>query len=301
MSTKSAFIAVTGRPNAGKSSLVNLLVGEKVAIVSEKPQTTRTRINGVLTEGETQYVFIDTPGMHKPRNKLSNQMVRSIKDSVDDVDVIILMTDAEKKLSEIERSLIDSFKTRNVDVILLINKVDLIKDKSRLLGIIKEYSELYDFKEIIPISVKNRINTDEIMPVLQKYAKEGPHYFDDDLPTDQSEKVWLAELVREKILCNMLDEIPHGTAVYIESMEMRKNRSGKDIVDLGVVILCEKASHKGMLIGRKGEMLKKIGSLAREEMEEYFGCKVNMQIWVKVKEDWRNKESVIADLGLNAD
>ncbi|MCH5323577.1 MAG: GTPase Era [Eubacterium sp.] len=301
MNTKSAFIAVTGRPNAGKSSLVNLLVGEKVAIVSEKPQTTRTRINGVLTKGETQYVFIDTPGMHKARNKLSDQMVKSIKDSVDDVDVIILMTDATKSISPTEHMLIDSFKTRGVDVILLINKVDLVKDKTKLLGTIEAYSALFDFKEIIPISVKNKINTDEIMPVLEKYAKEGPHYFDDDLPTDQTERVWLAELVREKILRNMQDEIPHGTAVYIESLEMRKNRSGKDIADVGAVILCEKASHKGMIIGRQGEMLKKIGSLARQEMEEYFECKVNMQLWVKVREDWRNKESVIADLGLKAD
>lgn len=301
MNTKSAFIAVTGRPNAGKSSLVNLLVGEKVAIVSEKPQTTRTRINGVLTKGETQYVFIDTPGMHKARNKLSDNMVRSIKDSMDDVDVIILMTDATKKLSPNERTLIDSFKTRGTDVILLINKVDLIKDKTALLGMIEEYRALYDFKEIIPISVQEQINTEEIMPVLEKYAKPGPHYFDDDLPTDQPEKVWLAELVREKIMRNMQDEIPHGTAVYIESLEMRKNRSGKDIADVSAVILCEKESHKGMIIGRQGAMLKKIGSLARQEMEEYFDCKVNMQLWVKVREDWRNKESVIADLGLKAD
>lgn len=301
METKSAFIAITGRPNAGKSSLTNLLVGEKVAIVSEKPQTTRTRINGVLTKGETQYVFIDTPGMHRAKNKLSDQMVKSIRESITDVDVIILMVDGTKKISPIENNLIESFKARNTDVILLINKIDLIKDKTSLLEIIKSYSELYDFKEIIPVSVKNRTGTDAIMPILEKYAKESVHYFDDDLSTDQTEKVWLAELVREKILRNMQEEIPHGVAVYIESMETRRHRSGNEIVDLGVVIVCEKASHKGMIIGKQGAMLKKIGSLARIDIEEYFGCKVNMQIWVKVKEDWRNKESAIADFGLKAD
>ncbi len=301
MNTKSAFIAITGRPNAGKSSLTNLLVGEKVAIVSEKPQTTRTRINGVLTKGDTQFVFIDTPGMHKAKNKLSDQMVKSIRESITDVDVIILMVDATKKISPIEHNLIESFKNRNTDVFLLINKIDLLKDKSLLLEIISDYSKLYEFKEIIPVSVRNRQGTDSIMPLLEKYAKESVHYFDDDLPTDQTEKVWLSELVREKILRNMSEEIPHGVAVYIESMETRKKSDGIEIVDLGVVIVCEKASHKGMIIGKQGAMLKKIGSLARADMEDYFDSKVNMKIWVKVKEDWRNKESAIADFGLKAE
>ena len=299
--TKSAFIAITGRPNAGKSSLTNLLVGEKVAIVSEKPQTTRTRKNSVLTQGETQYVFIDTPGMHKARNKLSDQMVKSIRESITDVDVIILMVDATKKISPIELNLIESFKNSKTDVILLINKVDLLKDKSSVLKIITEYNDIYNFKEIIPISVKNRINTEMIMPALSGYAKESPHYFDDDLPTDQTEKVWLSELVREKILRTMQEEIPHGVAVYVESMETRKKSDGTEIVDLGVVIVCEKATHKGMIIGKQGAMLKKIGSMARADIEDYFDCKVNLQIWVKVKEDWRNKESAIADFGLKAE
>ncbi len=301
MNTKSAFIAITGRPNAGKSSLTNLLVGEKVAIVSEKPQTTRTRINGVLTEGEIQYVFIDTPGMHKAKNKLSDQMVKSIRESITDVDVIILMVDATKKISPIELNLIESFKAKNTDVFLLINKIDLLKDKSQLLAIITEYNNLFDFKEIIPVSVRNRQGTNAIMPLLEPYAKESVHYFDDDLPTDQTEKVWLSELVREKILRNMQEEIPHGVAVYIESMETRKKTDGTEIVDLGVVIVCEKASHKGMIIGKQGAMLKKIGSLARADIEDYFDCKVNMKIWVKVKEDWRNKESAIADFGLKVE
>lgn len=299
--TKSAFIAITGRPNAGKSSLINLLVGEKVAIVSEKPQTTRTKINGILTNGDTQYVFIDTPGMHKARTKLSEEMVKSIKNSIEDVDVALLMVDATKKLSKIEENLIENFKARNLKVILLINKVDLIKDKTELLGIIDGLSKMYEFTEVIPISVKKRINTELILPAVDKYSKESPHYFPDNLPTDQPEKIWLAEIVREKILRTMYEEIPHGVAVQIESLEETKTNKGEDIVDLGIVIICEKSSHKGMLIGKQGEMLKKIGSIARKDLEDYFETKVNMKLWVKVKEDWRNKESFILEMGLGAD
>ena len=298
---KSVFVAVTGRPNAGKSSLTNLLVGEKVAIVSEKPQTTRTRINGVLTKGETQFVFIDTPGMHKAATKLSEQMIKTISNSISDVEVAILMVDATKKPSAIEEKLAADFKKCGTDVILLLNKVDLIKNKSEILKIIENYSSLYDFKEIIPISVKNQINTALGLPIIEKYAVESPHFFDDNLPTDQPEKIWLAEIVREKILNSMYEEIPHGTAVQIESMEFSKTNKGEDIVDIGVVIICEKQSHKGMIIGKQGSMLKKIGKIAREEMENYFEQKVNMKIWVKVKEDWRNSDVLITDFGLNAE
>ena len=298
---KSVFVAVTGRPNAGKSSLTNLLVGEKVAIVSEKPQTTRTRINGVLTQGETQFVFIDTPGMHKAATKLSEQMIKTISNSISDVEVAILMVDATKKPNAIEEKLTADFKKCGIDVILLLNKVDLIKKKSEILKIIETYSALYDFTEIIPISVKNKVNTELILPIIEKYAVESPHFFDDDLPTDQPEKIWLVEIVREKILNSMYEEIPHGTAVQIESMEFSKTNKGEDIVDVGVVIICEKQSHKGMIIGKQGSMLKKIGKIAREEMEEYFEQKVNMKIWVKVKEDWRNSDVLITDFGLNAE
>ncbi|MCI8604607.1 MAG: GTPase Era [Ruminiclostridium sp.] len=299
--TKSAFIAITGRPNAGKSSLMNLLVGEKVAIVSEKPQTTRTRINGILTEGDTQYVFIDTPGIHRPRTRLSEEMVKSVKNSMEDVDVVIMMTDATKKLSNTEKELIESFKSRKLSVILLINKVDLVRDKSELLSVIDGFSKLHDFSEVIPISVKNCINTELILPAVDKFSKESPHFFPDDLPTDQPEKIWLAEIVREKILRTMWEEIPHGVAVQIESLDETKTNRGEDIVDLGVVIICEKASHKGMLIGKQGAMLKKIGSIARVDLEEYFESKVNMKLWVKVKDDWRNKEAFILEMGLGAD
>ena len=298
---KSVFVAIAGRPNAGKSTLTNYLVGEKIAIVSDTPQTTRTRINGVLTKGETQYVFIDTPGMHKPHTKLSEQMIKTIDNSIADVEVSILMVDVTKKPSAVEERLINDFKAKKEDVILLLNKVDLVKNKSDLLKIIEQYSSMYEFAEIIPISVKNKVNTELILPIVERYAVESPHFFDDDLPTDQPEKIWLAEIVREKILNNMYEEIPHGTAVQIESMEFSKTNKGEDIVDLGVVIICEKQSHKGMIIGKQGAMLKKIGQIAREELEEYFEQKVNMKIWVKVKEDWRNSDALITDFGLSAE
>lgn len=295
--TKNAFIAITGRANAGKSSLTNLLVGEKVSIVSEKPQTTRNRINGVLTEGDIQYVFIDTPGMHKPRTKLSEHMVKSIRQSVDDVDCAILMADVTKKLSSVEQDLIRSFAAHGTAVVLLLNKVDLLKDKSGILEIIRQYSELYDFEEIIPISVKNRINTDKILPVLERFAVEGEHFFPDDIATDRTERFMCSEIVREKILRVMQEEIPHGTAVEVEKFRSR-TKDGKELIDVSVVIICEKDSHKGMIIGKGGARLKQIASMAREDMEELLGAKVNLQCFVKVKEDWRNRERVITDLGM---
>ncbi len=295
--TKNAFIAITGRANAGKSSLTNLLVGEKISIVSEKPQTTRNRINGVLTKGDTQFVFIDTPGMHKPKTKLSEHMVKSIRTSVDDVDCAILMADVTKKLSSIEQDLIKSFASHGTEVILLLNKIDLLKSKSEVLGIIQKYSELYDFAEIIPISVKNRINTDKILPILEKYAVEGEHFFPDDIATDRTERFMCAEIVREKVLWTMQEEIPHGVAVDVESFKTRE-KNGRELIDIGVVIICEKDSHKGMIIGKGGDKLKTIGSLARKDMEELLDAQVNLQCFVKVKEDWRNRERFISDMGL---
>ncbi len=291
--TKNLFVAITGRPNAGKSSLTNLLVGEKVSIVSAKPQTTRNRINGVLTQGETQYVFIDTPGMLKARTKLGEHMVKSIRASVDDVDCAILMADVTKKMSAVEQQLIKSFAKNGTEVILLLNKVDLLKNKEDLLPIIAEYSGLYDFAEIIPISVKKKINTEQILPALEKFAVEGEHFFPDDISTDRTERFLCGEIVREKILWTMNEEIPHGTAVDIESFKSRENSKGEEIIDIGAVIICEKNSHKGMIIGKGGERLKQIGSMARKDIEELLDCKVNLQIFVKVKEDWRNRENVI--------
>lgn len=295
--TKNAFIAITGRANAGKSSLTNLLVGEKISIVSEKPQTTRNRINGVLTKGDTQYVFMDTPGMHKPKTKLSEHMVKSIRQSVDDVDCAILMADVTKKISSIEQDLIRSFASHGTAVVLLLNKVDLLKDKSEILKIIQQYSELYDFEEIIPISVKNRINTDQIMPVLERFAVEGEHFFPDDIATDRTERFMCSEIVREKILRVMQEEIPHGVAVDVEKFKSRM-KGDTEIIDISVVIICEKESHKGMIIGKGGERLKQIGTMARGDMEDLLRAKVNLQCFVKVKEDWRNRERVISDLGM---
>lgn len=295
--TKNAFIAITGRANAGKSSLTNLLVGEKISIVSEKPQTTRNRINGVLTKGDTQYVFMDTPGMHKPKTKLSEHMVKSIRQSVDDVDCAILMADVTKKISSIEQDLIRSFASHGTAVVLLLNKVDLLKDKSEILKIIQQYSELYDFEEIIPISVKNRINTDQIMPVLERFAVEGEHFFPDDIATDRTERFMCSEIVREKILRVMQEEIPHGVAVDVEKFKSRM-KGDTEIIDISVVIICEKESHKGMIIGKGGERLKQIGTMARGDMEDLLQAKVILQCFVKVKEDWRNRERVISDLGM---
>ncbi len=298
---KSIFIAITGRANAGKSSLMNLLVGEKIAIVSSKPQTTRTRINGVLTKGDTQFVFVDTPGMHKAHNKLSEHMVKHIRTSIADVDMAVLMIDATKKISTIETDLINSFKECGLDAILLINKVDLVKDKSKLLLTIDSYSKLYDFKAIIPISVQNKVNTENLLSIFEGYAAEGEHFFPPDIATDQSEKIWLSEIVREKLLINMFEEIPHGIAVEIESLNETNTNKGAPIVDIEIAIICEKDSHKGMIIGKQGANLKKIGSIAREEMEAYFESKVNLKLWVKVKENWRNRESFIIDLGLGSE
>lgn len=295
--TKNAFIAITGRANAGKSSLTNLLVGEKISIVSEKPQTTRNRINGVLTKGDTQYVFMDTPGMHKPKTKLSEHMVKSIRQSVDDVDCAILMADVTKKISSIEQDLIRSFASHGTAVVLLLNKVDLLKDKSEILKIIQQYSELYDFEEIIPISIKNRINTDQIMPVLERFAVEGEHFFPDDIATDRTERFMCSEIVREKILRVMQEEIPHGVAVDVEKFKSRM-KGDTEIIDISVVIICEKESHKGMIIGKGGERLKQIGTMARGDMEDLLQAKVNLQCFVKVKEEWRNRERVISDLGM---
>lgn len=291
--TKNLFTAITGRPNAGKSSLTNLLVGEKISIVSEKPQTTRNRINGVLTKGDTQFVFIDTPGMLRARTKLGEHMVKSVRTSVEDVDCAILMADVTKKMSPVEQQLIRSFENNDTPAILLLNKVDLLKNKEELLPIIEQYSKLYDFAEIIPVSVKRRINTDRILPALERFASEGEHFFPDDIATDRTERFLCAEIVREKILWTMEQEIPHGTAVDIESFNSRTNKSGAEIIDIGAVVICEKQSHKGMLIGKGGERLKQIGSMARKDIEELLDCKVNLQIFVKVKEDWRNRENVI--------
>ena len=290
MQSKSAFITIVGRPNVGKSSLMNALVGEKIAIVSPKPQTTRNRITGVLTRGETQLVFLDTPGVHHARTKLGDYMNRQATGSVADVDLAGLVTEANRPLNEAEKNLLAGF--RGIPAVAVVNKIDLLDAPEQMLTKIAELADAYSFDEIVPVSVLQNDGIDGLLEILLRYAEEGPHFFDDDAMTDQPERVIVAEIIREKILRNMRDEIPHGTAVTIERMEDRGR-----IVDIDATIYCERETHKGMLIGKKGEMLKRIGTQAREDAERFLGTKVNLQCWVKVKEDWRNREGLIKNSG----
>lgn len=292
---KSAFIAIVGRPNVGKSSILNRLLGTKIAIVSSKPQTTRNRITGVLTEGEYQLVFFDTPGMHKPKNSLGKYMVRSVNESVGGVDCCMLVVEADKSPVQTELDFIDKFKALGMPAILVINKIDMIKDKEILMKQILEYSKLYDFEAIVPVSASDGNGMNELLEELKKQASEGGHFFEDDTLTDQPERVIASEIIREKILrlCNA--EIPHGTAVVIEKMKTREN----GILDIDATIFCEKESHKRILIGKNGAMLKKISTFARQDMERFFDCKVFLQVWIKVKEDWRNRAQLLQNFGFD--
>ena len=298
--TKNVFVTIIGRPNAGKSSLLNALIGEKIAAVSAKPQTTRTKITGVLTKDEIQYVFMDTPGMHKSKNKLSEHMINAVNESVSDAEIITLVVDCAKKASEVEKVLTNNVKSSKSKVILALNKIDLLENKDELIKRIAEYSDIYDFDEVIPISALNGDGLDILLKIYTDSAVEGPHYFPDDMLTDQPEKVVMAEIIREKALNNLNEEIPHGIAVTIESLKERDNRQGETILDIEAIIFCEKESHKGIVIGKKGSMLRKIGEQARVELEDFFQIKVNLQCWVKVKEGWRNREGLIRNFGLSS-
>jgi len=294
---KSAFIAIVGRPNVGKSSILNAMIGQKVAIVSNKPQTTRTRIMGVLTEGEDQLVFIDTPGMHKPKTSLGKYMVRSVNESVSGVDACLLVTEADRESTQTELMLIEKFKSLDLPAILAINKIDTLKNKEVLMAQILKYSKLYDFAAIVPVSAHDGDGINELKEALKEFAMEGGHFFEEDALTDQSERNLAAEMIREKILRLTDREIPHGTAVVVEKMRTRDD--GSDIMDVDATIYCEKDSHKGIIIGKGGSMLKKISSQARQDMENFFDCKVNLQTWVKVKEDWRNREGLLKSFGFD--
>lgn len=292
--TASAFLAIVGRPNVGKSSLLNRFVGEKVAIVSPKPQTTRTRITGVLTQENTQFVFIDTPGLHNPKTKLSEFMVKQIKDSVADVDAAVLVTEPLGKIHPTELELLQRFRDLRLPAILVINKIDTIPKKDMMMEKIAAFSELFPFEAVVPVSALNGDGLPQLMDELSHHAKEGPHYFPDDAMTDQPERVIIAEIIREKLLNCLNEEIPHGTAVTIEQMTDREHQN---LIDIHAVIYCEKDSHKRIIIGKQGTMLKKIASQARREIESFLGVKINLQCWVKVKEDWRNRPGIIRDLG----
>lgn len=296
METKSAFVAIVGKPNVGKSSLLNALLGEKVAIVTNKPQTTRTRITGVLTEGLVQYVFTDTPGLHKPRTKLSEHMVKTVTESVSEVDVVVLVVEPAGELTPSELELIQSVKQQKLPCILAVNKIDTIADKSRLLQRIEELKALHEFDAVVPISAAHGEGLDDLKQELSYFAVPSVHFFPDDTLTDQPERVIVAEIIREKLLLLMRQEIPHGTAVAIDKM---REREDKPIIDIEATIFCEKASHKGMIIGKGGSMLKRIASDARVEIESFLDSKVNLTCWVKVKDDWRNKESLIKSFGLS--
>ena len=295
--TASVFVAVIGRPNVGKSSLTNLLVGEKVAIVTSKPQTTRTRITGVVTRGPLQYVLLDTPGVHKAKNKLGKRMDKTASDSLGDVDVSMMLFEPHPGLNESEQALIDALR-RSGPAIAVINKTDLVRDPAELDARRAELEALGGFDQVCAVSVRDRKNCEELFDVLGRYAVEGPHYFDDDAYTDMPEKELVAELIREKALLFMRDEIPHGLAVVVERF---KERPGTDLVDIDVNIYCERESHKGMVIGKGGAMLKKIASAARADCEEFLGCRVNLQCWVKVKPDWRDNEFLLNSFGFRQD
>lgn len=294
--TKTAFIAIVGCPNVGKSSILNKMLGTKIAIVSSKPQTTRTKIMGVLTEGETQLVFTDTPGYHKPHNKLGEKMNQAVGDSIGGVDACLFVVESKGDVKKGEYELLEKFKKLKVPVILAINKIDMIKDKEELLERIVEFNNLFDFEAIVPVCASTGEHIGELIEEMNKLAVESPHFFPDDTLTDQPERVLAAEIIREKILRLMDKEIPHGIAVSIEKMRERDDR---DILDIEAIIYCERESHKGMVIGKKGAMLKKISTYARQDLENFFGIKVNLQTWVKVKEDWRNREGLIHNFGLD--
>ncbi len=294
--TKTAFVAIVGCPNVGKSSLLNRMLGQKVAIVTQKPQTTRTRIMGVLTEGETQLVFTDTPGYHKPKTKLGEKMIKAVGEGISGVDACLFVTEPEGDVREAELELLKRLKSEKAPVVLAINKIDTVKPKELLMEKIVKLTNEFDFEAVVPVSALKNENVNLIIEELKKLTYESVHFFPDDTLTDQPERVLAGEIIREKMLLLLDKEVPHGVAVSIEKM---RERSNGDIMDVEATIYCERESHKGIIIGKKGEMLKKISSRARVDMENFFQCKINLQCWVKVKEGWRNREGLIHNFGLD--
>lgn len=292
---KSGFVTLIGRPNVGKSTLMNYLIGQKIAITSNKPQTTRNRIQTVLTTEEGQIVFVDTPGIHKAKNKLGEYMVNVAERTLNEVDVVLWLVEPSTFIGAGEKHIVEQLGRVKTPVVLVINKVDMVK-KEEVLTFIDAYRKIYDFAAIVPVSARSGENTDELVKVIMKYLPYGPQFYDEDTITDQPERQIVAELIREKALHCLNDEIPHGIAVAIDSMKYRKK-----IVDIDATIICERDSHKGIIIGKQGVMLKKIGSTARFEIERMLDCKVNLQLWVKVKKDWRDSDFLIKNFGYNKD
>lgn len=292
MATKTAMITIAGRPNVGKSTLTNYLVGEKIAIVSNKPQTTRNRICGIVTKEDTQFVFVDTPGFHKPRTKLGDYMVNVTKESIADVDLTILMVEPIDSIGAQEQALIEQLVSKKCPVVLAINKIDSV-EKENLLAIIDTYSKAASFEAIIPISAKTGDGVVALLDICKKYAVESPFLFPYDITTDQPERQVMAEIIREKLLWTLDREVPHGTAVEITKFSEREN----GVIDIDATIYCEKSSHKGIIIGKNGEMLKKISSMARTDCERFMGTRVYLTTWVKVKENWRDSDFLVRNFG----
>ena len=290
---KSGFVTLIGRPNVGKSTLMNYLIGQKIAITSNKPQTTRNRIQTVLTTEEGQIVFVDTPGIHKAKNKLGEYMVNVAERTLNEVDVVLWLVEPSTFIGAGEKHIAEQLGRVNTPVVLVINKVDMVK-KEEVLTFIDTYRKIYDFAAIVPVSARSGENTEELVKVIMKFLPYGPQYYDEDAITDQPERQIVAELIREKALHALNDEIPHGIAVAIDSMKYRKK-----IVDIDATIICERDSHKGIIIGKQGAMLKKIGSTARFEIEKMLDLKVNLKLWVKVKKDWRDSDFLIKNFGYN--
>lgn len=294
--TKTVFVTISGRTNVGKSSLLNAIVGERIASVSNKPQTTRTRITGIKTVGEIQMVFMDTPGLHKPKNKLSTYMLQAAKEAVNDMDVVLFVADCTRQPTEQELEFLQPLKASKTTVMLVLNKIDLLEEKNVLMQRIAEWNAAFPFAESFPISVSENDGVDLVEEAVCHCAIPAPHYFPDDKITDQPEQVLIAEMIREQVLRLLRDEVPHGVAVAVERLS---ERDDKDLLDIDATIYCERESHKGILIGKKGAMLKRIASQARAQLEQFFQIQVNLQCWVKVKEDWRNRDGLIRNFGLN--
>ena len=293
MIKKSGIITICGRPNVGKSTLTNAFVGEKVAIVSNKPQTTRNRICGIKNRGECQFVFVDTPGLHRARTRLGDYMVNVVRESVSDVDAVLLLVEPIPNVGEPEGQLIARIKALGCPAVLAINKADTVPQKDRLLEVIQVYSQEHDFDAVVPISAKTGQGVEELLDVLEGYLPKGPQLFPDDMTSDQPERQMMAEIMREKLLLLLDKEIPHGTAVEITRFSERDD----EIVDVEATIYCEKNSHKGIIIGKGGGMLKKASTLARQDMETFMGTKVFLKTWVKVKENWRDNPAAIQNFG----